>query len=126
MSHNIDSHPNSTVAKYCLQCNPKSDFQRLMEMRLLRNDVLIEWEEAQGYVKCGKISLVRPDTYRETHYTGTVVNVGPDVKDVEVGDRIFFDQFGRPERFDFDGRRFALLAESAILAKVEERTEVAA
>ena len=101
----------------------KSDLQRLLDMKLLRNDVLIEWEEAQ---KMCKGVIIRPDTYREAHYTGTVIIVGPDVWGVEVGDRIFFDQFGRPERFDFEGRRFALLADAAILAKVEKRVEVTA
>lgn len=101
----------------------KSDLQRLLEMKLFRNDVLIEWEEAQKLWKGG---IIRPDNYREAHYTGTVISVGPDVWDVEVGDRIFFDQFGRPERFDFEGRRFALLAETAILAKVDKRVEVTA
>jgi len=101
-----------------------TDLCRLLEMKLMRNDVLIEWEESQGYVKCGKIKLVKPDQYREAHYTGTVISVGRDVWGVEVGDRIFFDQFGRPERFDFEGRRFALLSESAILAKVDKRVEV--
>lgn len=104
----------------------KIDLQRLTEMRLMRDEVLIEWEESQGYIKLGKISLVRPDTHREAHYTGTVMSVGPDVGDVEVGDRVFFDQFCGPERFDFEGRRFALLSAGSLLAKVDKRVEVAA
>lgn len=99
-----------------------SDMSRLLKMKLLRNDILIEWEPARDtYARSG---LIRPDTHKEMHYTGTIINRGPYVYDVKVGERVFFDRFSRPERFDFDGRRFALITESACMLIIPSRAEI--
>ena len=101
----------------------KTDLERLLSMKLLRNDVLVEWEEApEFYNPRAKAKIARPDgAPMERHYTGIVISKGPFVVDIEIGYRVFFDQFGRPERFDLEGRRFALLAEDALLMRIPKR-----
>ncbi len=98
------------------------DLARLLKMKLLRNDVLVEWEEARDTY--GPSTILRPDTHKARHYTGMVISIGPDVWDVKIGDRVFFDQFSRPERYDFDGKRYAQITENDCMAILPLRAEV--
>ena len=62
-----------------------------------KDNVFLEWEQAQSLYEGTR--FVRPDGFREMHYTGVVIAVGPDVYECAVGDRVFFDQFGSVEKF---------------------------
>lgn len=89
--------------------------------------VFLEWEEAPDEYR--KSGLVRPQgAARESHYTGIVRHVGLDceaddngVATLRHGDRVFFDQFCSPVRFDDDGKRYAFVYERDILVKIPER-----
>ncbi len=76
--------------------------------------LLVSWEFCQDQIRAGKYTLIRPDTHKKMHYTGTVLALGPDVDQVfQVGDRIIFDQFSRFEKYwDKEHGRVALLQES--------------
>ncbi len=91
----------------------------------LKDKVFLEWEMATP--NYGKTNLIRPESYREMHYTGIVVAVGPDVKDIQVGDRVFFDQFCGIEKFQENDKRFGFVRQDAIYCTgVPKRDEVAA
>ncbi len=103
----------------------KSVIQRLHIV--LGSRVFIEWEEAPD--EYGKSGLVRPQgAARQSHYTGIVRHVGLDcdaddkgVAELRHGDRVFFDLFGSPVRFDDEDKRFAFVYERDILAKIPDR-----
>lgn len=94
---------------------------------VLGKRVFLEWEEAPD--EYGKSGLVRPEgAARESHYTGIVRHVGLEcqaddkgVASLRHGDRVFFDQFCSPLRFDEEGKRFAFVYERDILAKIPDR-----
>lgn len=76
--------------------------------------VFLEWEKAKAEYEGGKVVLIRPDAYREMYFTGKVAAIGPDVKELSIGDRVFFDQFCGLERFQEDGKRYAFVRQSDI------------
>ncbi len=75
----------------------------------LKDNVFLEWEFKTQYYH--GTSIVIPGTHQEMHYTGIVVAIGPDVKEVVIGDRVFFDQFASAgvEKFQEDGKRYAFV-----------------
>lgn len=79
-----------------------------------KDNVFLEWELAPNTYKLGSLELVRPDSHKQLYYTGNVVAIGPDVKEVKIGDRVFFDQFGGVERFQEDGNRYCFVKENSI------------
>ena len=88
--------------------------------------VFLEWEEAP--TTYGKSGLVRPDAHRGMHYTGTVIAVGPDAWDVQVGDRVLFDMFPEDHsisnKWQEDGKRYTFVRERWIHAVIPERLGV--
>lgn len=73
--------------------------------------ILVQWEEKKGTLLGGK--LLAAQTGRRQHYTGIVISVGPLVDpEINVGDRLIFDQFSSFEKF-FDPKygRLALIEE---------------
>lgn len=111
----------------------KSDILAIMfgenatDLTPLNDKIFIEWEEAKKeYWTNG---LIRPENYRKAHYTGIVISIGPDVKEVNIGERVFFDQFpdnyGINDKFEEDGKRYTFLRIENIFAiGLEKRTEV--
>lgn len=95
-----------------------------LKVRPMGNLVFLEWEEAPSV--WDKSGLIRPDSYRAMHYTGTVISIGPDVWELEVGDRVFFDQFPNDHsienKFQEGDKRYAFIPETWIHAKIEDRT----
>lgn len=77
-----------------------------------KDNVFLEWETSQSIYE--GTMLIRPDGFREMHYTGMIVAIGPDVKECRVGDRVFFDQFGGVEKFQEDDNRYGFVKEDAI------------
>lgn len=75
----------------------------------LKENVFLEWE-FKTKVYPGT-NIVIPDTHQELHFTGIVVAIGPDVKEIIIGDRVFFDQFASAgvEKFQEDGKRYAFV-----------------
>ena len=92
----------------------------------LRNLVFLSWEIATD--EYGKSGLIRPEAFKKMHYTGTVIAKGIDCKEVEVEDRVFFDQFpndrGIDTKLEEDGKRYTIIAEDYILCKDLEKREV--
>lgn len=80
--------------------------------RLQNDAILVEWELNTDELLGGR--LVRPDTYKAAHYTGIVVLAGPGVEaEIDIGDRILFDQFCNPVRY-YDPKkkkRYAIIRE---------------
>ena len=92
---------------------------QLKNMRPLGTKVLVLWETTQETY--GKSQLIRPEEYRQAHYTGIVINRGGATREVEVGDRIFFDQFWGGEKFYFGDNRYAIVLESDVMALIPKR-----
>lgn len=85
---------------------------RAHEVAALGSNVFLRWELAHSeYERSG---LTRPDAYRQMHYTGYVISKGPDALDLEVGDRVFFDQFCGVEKFEESGIRYGFVREDDI------------
>ena len=90
------------LAKYC---GP-----RCIDLTPLEDRVLIEWETGQDCFS--GTSIKRPEgSAKERYFTGIIVSVGSKVKEIGIGERVFFDQFCGPERIDFQDKRYALIWE---------------
>ena len=65
-----------------------------MPLRVLNNKVLVKRDEVKKY----EGSIVLPDivvgAYEKVSPKGTVLSIGDKVRQVNVGDRIYFEQFG--------------------------------
>jgi chaperonin GroES len=109
----------------------------LSRAMMLRDRILVKWERATE--EYGKTGLVRPDQYKQAHFTGIVLAVGPKVstdlkvwfeEDKKEGreTRISFDQWSRFDKFvDPEHGRVAILAEVAqddCLAIIPTRGEI--
>lgn len=97
----------------------------------LGDNILLRWEESHDELKVGKVSLVRPDTYKGQHYTGIVMKVGKKVDPgIHIGDRLIFDQFSGFQKFwDEELGRMALISESkqtAAFAIIPPRAKIGA
>ena len=92
----------------------------------LQDYVFLSWEMATD--EYGKSGLIRPESYKKMHYTGEVIAKGVDCKEVEVGDRVFFDQFpndrGIDTKLEEDGKRYTIIKEEFILCKDLKKREV--
>ena len=77
---------------------------RPIDIQPFDDRVLIEWEEApETFLNAGrKTNILTAGTAKTRHYTGIVIALGPEVKDLRVGDRVFFNQFCSPTRIDYD------------------------
>lgn len=93
--------------------------ESLRGLKPLRANVLIEWDLATD--EYGKSGLIRPDTHKLMHYTGTVLSIGPWVEDVSVGMRVKFDRYCNPKTFYFDEKRYCIVKEWDIQAEVSAR-----
>lgn len=58
------------------------------------------------------------DSQKQFGRQGTVVDIGPDVYDVKVGDQVLWGEFDFP-RFEKSGESFIILQEADITAVVE-------
>lgn len=111
-------------------------FSRILMVR--NNWVLLEWEEAtQEFRLAGKSStLLRPETFKQAHFTGIVKMFGPDAS-AEVKElheqRVFFDRWAHDFREKnwyepgTDGRprkRYALMLDFRLECVLPERAKV--
>mgnify|MGYP001616139065 CR=1 FL=1 len=96
--------------------------EQLRRLIPLGTKILVEWELTPD--EYGKSGLIRPDQFKYTHYTGIVVRSGLDVVEVYEGDRVFFDQFWGGEKFYFENKRYAILEEDDVLARIDKREVV--
>lgn len=96
---------------------------RRIDLTPLEDRVFIEWETGQNEYEGTKI-LRAEGSSKERYYTGMVISVGPKVKDLVAGDRVFFDQFCGPERIDFEYKRYALIWEKDIYCTLPLREGV--
>lgn len=101
----------------------EKDIERLLKMRILGEDVLVEWEFARD--EYAGTNILRLEDAKRWQYTGVVISVGPKVKDVKPGDRVLFEQYCRPETYVFSKRRFAQILEKDCMMIIPERTVVA-
>ena len=92
---------------------------QLLRIKPLSGRILLEWEATPETY--GKTNLIRPDGHRYSHYTGIVIAIGRDVRDVEIGDRLFFDQFWGGEKFYFRDKRYAFVNDFDVMAKIPKR-----
>jgi len=92
----------------------------------LGDRILLQWDESHDEIKMGKLRLVRPETHKGQHYTGTVLSCGSFVDpDIKPGQRLFFEQFGGfTKLFDPKYGRLALIRESDAKAVVPKRAKI--
>lgn len=93
-----------------------------LKLTPLRNRIFIEWEE--GKEEFGNSKILRPYLLTQRHYTGIVLSKGVQVENVEVGDRIFFNQFCGPERIDKNGKRYAFIYDKDAFCVIPSRVEM--
>lgn len=74
--------------------------------------VFLEWEKAKDTYD--GTNLIRPDSHKDMHFTGVISAIGPDVKELSIGDRVFFDQFSGLEKFQEDGKRYAFVRQGDV------------
>lgn len=95
------------------------------DVAALNTNVFLEWEQALAFYP--GTDFIKPDAFRQMHFTGTILAAGPDCTEVATGDRVFFDQFAGVERFMDAGRRFAFVRQDDIYCRnLPKRTEVTA
>ena len=95
--------------------------ERPIDISPFDDRVIIEWEEGQKEYHDTRI--VRAQVGMDRHYTGIVIAIGTEVKDLKIGNRVFFDQFCGPERIDFEGKRYAFLYEGDCYCVIPKRVE---
>ena len=61
-----------------------------LEIHPILNKVVIKREEAQDVTDGG---IVIPETAKKKALVGDVIAVGPDITEVEVGDKVLFDMY---------------------------------
>lgn len=93
------------------------------------NCLLVQWEEKPEFLKTeSNVKLVSPTLTKQWQYTGIVLKIGPwyeNYDQIEVGDRVFFDQFSGMRKFlDDKYGRVAIIPGWATLLKVPHRTSV--
>lgn len=66
------------------------------------------------------IDLARSSRERPT--LGIVIAVGPEVKEIKVGDEVAFTRFG-PNEVEVDKTTYYVLEEKQVLTKIVEQTE---
>lgn len=98
--------------------------ENAVDVTPLKENVFLEWEKAQAVYE--GTNFIRPDSHREMHYTGAVLAIGPDVKEVKVGDHVFFDQFAGVEKFQEYGKRFAFITQGDVYCSGVPRREAVA
>ncbi|RTL20752.1 MAG: hypothetical protein EKK55_17355 [Rhodocyclaceae bacterium] len=92
---------------------------------VLGRRVYIEWLEAKDSIAGS--SLLRSPKYSKAHYTGIVVGLGddlygPDLDELKIGDRVFFQQFSDFKYwYEPGGKRFAIIPHHGILAILPDR-----
>lgn len=98
---------------------------RPIDIRPVDDKIFIEWEE--GAVNHQGTKIQKAGLDKERHYTGIILTIGPDVEDARLvlGKRVFFNQFCSPERVDYNGKRYAFIAEYDAYCLVPSRTEMA-
>lgn len=93
------------------------------EVQAISDNIFLSWDFAT--TEYGKSGILRPVTHEKMHYTGSVISVGEGVYDVRPGDRIFFDQFSNPGKFQDGEKRYAFIREHPdAIAIIPERAEV--
>lgn len=71
-------------------------------------------EEAQTQTASG---LYLPDDAREKSVVATVEAIGPEVKNIKVGDRIIYKEYSTSE-LKLDGKEYIIVKEEDVLATV--------
>jgi len=59
--------------------------------------------------------LVLPDKKEVPLDRGTVSAIGSDVREIKIGDRVFFSRYA-PDEIEIDGAKFLLLSERDVIA----------
>lgn len=91
----------------------------------LKENVFLEWEQAPDLYD--GTDILRPSSYKAMYFTGTVVAVGPDVKNMKPGDRVFFDQFCGVEKLQENEKRYAFVRMGDVYCNgIPKREKVAA
>jgi co-chaperonin GroES (HSP10) len=86
--------------------------EHVTDVNPLKDTVFLEWEESPEFYP--GTTIRKPDSFRKLYFTGIIRAKGPDVTEMEIGDRVFFDQFGGVEKFQEDGKRYGFIAQDAI------------
>ena len=91
------------------------------DVKALFDNVFLNWDFSPTYFT--GTDILKPQNYKEAHYTGTVCSVGPEVENLKAGDRICFDQFCGVQKFEEDDKRYAFITEGDVYCIVPNRTK---
>ena len=86
-----------------------------MNIKPLKERVLVE-RKPQEEKTAGGIYI--PDTAKEKMQEGTIVAVGPEVKDLKAGDKVLFENYSGTE-IERDGKEYLILNLKDVLAVMD-------
>jgi len=87
-----------------------------MNLKPLADRLVARQAEAQAKTASG---ILLPDQAKEKVQVAEVLAVGKDVKEVAVGDKIVYSEYG-PNRYKQDGAELLIMKEEDVLAVVKE------
>jgi len=89
--------------------------RRTMKFKPLKDRVFVGYSEEVEKTAGG---IYVPDTAKEKPQKGKVEAVGSEVKDVKVGDTVFFDRYSG-SKINIDNNEYLIIKEEDILGIVE-------
>lgn len=88
-----------------------------MRIQPLADRIVLEQLEQEEQTKSG---IILPDGAQEKPKKAKVLAIGPDVKEVKVGDMVFYKSYG-PDDIKEDNKDYMVAKEEDILATVKEK-----
>jgi chaperonin GroES len=83
----------------------------------LGDRVVVEASAAEEPVSASGFVVASKEEENSRPQSGKILEIGPDVKGLSVGDEVIFKEF-IPTSFDLDDQKFLILSEEDILAKI--------
>lgn len=88
----------------------------LKDIKVLADNILVE--PIQEEEKVGE--LIKPVWYEDRAYQGKVVKTGKDVKDIGLGQIVFFNKYAATV-FPFNGKEYLVLKVEDIIAVLDSK-----
>jgi len=88
-----------------------------MNLQPLADRIVLEQLDSEEKTASG---IILPDSAQEKPSEGKVLAVGPDVKEVKVGDRVLYGKYG-PNEVKVDGTELMIAKEEDVLAIIKKK-----
>ena len=87
-----------------------------VNLRPMKDRVIVKRDDAEAQTESG---IILHTAYSEKEFTGTVLRVGPDVADVQPGDKILFGKYSGDDIELNKDEQVLIIVEEDILAVIE-------